>query len=43
LRHGRGEFTANATREYGAAVLEDVEQIFDVLPLGLPPLEEVAF
>jgi hypothetical protein len=24
-------------------VLEDPEQIFDVLPLGLPPLEEVAF
>lgn len=30
-------------RAYGAHVLEDVEQIFEVLPLGLPPLEEVAF
>ena len=29
--------------EYGAQVLEDVEQILQVLPLGLPPLEEVAF
>jgi DNA processing protein len=30
-------------RKYGAQVLEDVEQIFDALPIGLPPLEEVAF
>jgi DNA processing protein len=30
-------------RKYGAQVLEDVEQILDVLPIGLPPLEEVAF
>ncbi len=30
-------------REYGAQVLEDVEQILHVLPIGLPPLEEVAF
>lgn len=30
-------------RAYGAHVLEDVEQLFEVLPLGLPPLEEVAF
>jgi DNA processing protein len=30
-------------RAYGAHVLEDVEQIFEALPLGLPPLEEVAF
>lgn len=30
-------------RTYGAQVLEDVEQIVDVLPIGLPPLEEVAF
>jgi DNA processing protein len=29
--------------EYGARVLEDPEQILQVLPLGLPPLEEVAF
>ncbi|MGZ5443917.1 MAG: DNA-processing protein DprA [Thermoanaerobaculia bacterium] len=29
--------------EYGAQVLEDVEQILQALPLGLPPLEEVAF
>lgn len=29
--------------EYGAHVLEDVEQIFQALPLGLPPLAEVAF
>lgn len=29
--------------EYGAHVLEDVEQILQALPLGLPPLEEVAF
>lgn len=28
---------------YGAHVLQDVEQLFDELPLGLPPLEEVAF
>lgn len=30
-------------RKYGAQVLEDAEQIFEALPLGLPPLEEVAF
>ena len=30
-------------RSYGAHVLEDVDQIFEALPLGLPPLEEVAF
>lgn len=30
-------------RKYGAQVLEDAEQILQVLPLGLPPLEEVAF
>lgn len=30
-------------RTYGAQVLEDAEQILEVLPLGLPPLEEVAF
>ncbi len=30
-------------RKYGAHVLEDAEQILDVLPIGLPPLEEVAF
>lgn len=30
-------------QEYGAQVLEDIEQILDVLPIGLPPLEEVAF
>jgi DNA processing protein len=30
-------------RTYGAQVLEDVEQVVDVLPIGLPPLEEVAF
>jgi DNA processing protein len=30
-------------RKYGAQVLEDVEQILDALPIGLPPLEEVAF
>jgi DNA processing protein len=30
-------------QEYGAQVLEDLEQILDVLPIGLPPLEEVAF
>jgi DNA processing protein len=30
-------------RTYGAQVLEDVEQILDALPIGLPPLEEVAF
>lgn len=30
-------------RRYGAEVLEDVEQVFAALPLGLPPLEEVAF
>jgi DNA processing protein len=29
--------------EYGAQMLEDVEQVFQALPLGLPPLEEVAF
>jgi DNA processing protein len=28
---------------YGAHLLEDVEQILQALPLGLPPLEEVAF
>jgi len=30
-------------QEYGAQVLEDLVQILDVLPFGLPPLEEVAF
>jgi len=30
-------------QEYGAQVLEDLDQILDVLPFGLPPLEEVAF
>lgn len=30
-------------RQYGAHVLEDVEQVLQALPLGLPPLEEVAF
>lgn len=30
-------------RAYGAQMLEDPEQIFEVLPFGLPPLEEVAF
>lgn len=30
-------------RKYGAQVLEDAEQILDILPIGLPPLEEVAF
>jgi DNA processing protein len=30
-------------QEYGALVLEDLDQILDVLPIGLPPLEEVAF
>jgi DNA processing protein len=30
-------------QEYGAQVLEDLDQILDVLPIGLPPLEEVAF
>lgn len=30
-------------RKYGAQVLQDVEQILDILPIGLPPLEEVAF
>jgi len=30
-------------QEYGAQVLEDLEQILHVLPIGLPPLEEVAF
>lgn len=30
-------------RKYGAHVLDDVEQILHVLPIGLPPLEEVAF
>jgi DNA processing protein len=29
--------------KYGAQVLEDAEQILQVLPIGLPPLEEVAF
>src|SRR3954447_12608133 len=29
--------------QYGAHVLEDAEQLFQALPLGLPPLEEVAF
>ena len=29
--------------KYGAQVLEDVDQILQVLPIGLPPLEEVAF
>lgn len=29
--------------KYGAQVLEDTEQILQALPLGLPPLEEVAF
>lgn len=28
--------------KYGARTLEDVEQILQALPLGLPPLEEVA-
>lgn len=30
-------------RTYGAQVLEDIDQILDALPLGLPPLEEIAF
>jgi DNA processing protein len=30
-------------RKYGAQVLEDVEQVLDSLPIGLPPLQEVAF
>jgi DNA processing protein len=30
-------------QKYGAQVLEDLEQILDRLPIGLPPLEEVAF
>ncbi len=30
-------------RQYGAQVLEDVEQILHVLPIGLPPREEIAF
>jgi DNA processing protein len=30
-------------RQYGAQVLEDVDQILQTLPLGLPPLEDVAF
>jgi DNA processing protein len=30
-------------QEYGAQVLEDLDQILEVLPIGLPPLEEVAF
>lgn len=30
-------------RKYGAVVLEDLEQIFEAIPLGLPPLREVAF
>lgn len=30
-------------RTYGAQVLEDAEQVLEALPLGLPPLEEVAF
>lgn len=29
--------------KYGAEVLEDLEQILEILPIGLPPLEEVAF
>jgi DNA processing protein len=29
--------------KYGAEVLEDIQQLLQVLPLGLPPLEEVAF
>jgi DNA processing protein len=29
--------------QYGAHVLEDAEQLFQALPLGLPPLEDVAF
>jgi DNA processing protein len=29
--------------KYGAHLLDDVEQILQALPLGLPPLEEVAF
>src|SRR5205085_6638362 len=28
-------------QEYGAPVLEDLEQIIDVLPIRLPPLEDV--
>lgn len=32
-----------AMLRYGAHVLEDPEQLFEALPLGLPPLEEVAF
>jgi len=39
-----GELTwPEEMRQYGAQVLEDVEQILQALPLGLPPLEEVAF
>jgi DNA processing protein len=30
-------------RRYGAHVLEDVEQILEVLPIGLPSLQEIAF
>ena len=30
-------------RMYGAQVLEDTEQLLQALPIGLPPLEEVAF
>ena len=29
--------------KYGAEVLEDAEQILQLLPIGLPPFEEVAF
>jgi DNA processing protein len=29
--------------KYGAHLLENVEQILEALPLGLPPLEEIAF
>jgi DNA processing protein len=29
--------------KYGAQLLQNVEQILEALPLGLPPLEEVAF
>jgi Predicted Rossmann fold nucleotide-binding protein involved in DNA uptake len=39
-----GELTwPEEMRKYGAVILEDVDQILDVLPLGLPPLREVAF
>ncbi|MCA1734374.1 MAG: DNA-protecting protein DprA, partial [Acidobacteria bacterium] len=30
-------------RRYGAHVLEDVEQVLEVLPIGLPSLQEIAF